>query len=234
MAPVARRADPPCDDSLFGGLGWVSPARDERKRPVSTKPWQDQTVLSTPMFVSERRRLVDLAAKNRLPTVFSFREYVDAGGLMSYGPNLADLFRRAATYVDKILKGAQPADLPIEQPTKLSWSSTSKRPKRSGSRSRARCSSAPTASSNEPHPCPPPRPPHGRPRLRAARHARQAAAARGADGAGTWLDTWRGVGDVVTGTQRQRTTTSSWSSATAAAGGRTFLRGPGIRESGAK
>jgi putative ABC transport system substrate-binding protein len=77
------------------------------------------TVLSTPMFVSERRRLVDLAAKNRLPTVFSFREYVDAGGLMSYGPNLADLFRRAATYVDKILKGAKPADLPVEQPTKF-------------------------------------------------------------------------------------------------------------------
>jgi len=77
------------------------------------------TVLSTPMFASERRRLVDLAAKNRLPTVFSFRVYVDAGGLMSYGPNTVDLFRRAATYVDKILKGAKPADLPVEQPTKF-------------------------------------------------------------------------------------------------------------------
>jgi putative ABC transport system substrate-binding protein len=77
------------------------------------------TVLSTPMFASERRRLVDLAAKNRLPTVFSFRVYVDAGGLMSYGPNTTDLFRRAATYVDKILKGAKPADLPVEQPTKF-------------------------------------------------------------------------------------------------------------------
>jgi len=77
------------------------------------------TVLSTPMFASERRHLVDLAAKNRLPAVFSFRGYVDAGGLMSYGPNTADLFRRAATYVDKILKGAKPADLPVEQPTKF-------------------------------------------------------------------------------------------------------------------
>jgi len=77
------------------------------------------TVLSTPMFSSKRRRLVDLAAKNRLPALFSFREYVDAGGLMSYGPNLADLFRRAATYVDKILKGAKPGDLPVEQPTKF-------------------------------------------------------------------------------------------------------------------
>jgi putative ABC transport system substrate-binding protein len=71
------------------------------------------------MFSSKRRRLVDLAAKNRLPALFSFREYVDAGGLMSYGPNLADLFRRAATYVDKILKGAKPGDLPVEQPTKF-------------------------------------------------------------------------------------------------------------------
>jgi putative tryptophan/tyrosine transport system substrate-binding protein len=76
-------------------------------------------VLSTPMFGTERRRLVDLAAQNRLPTMFSFRRYVDAGGLMSYGPNLTDLSRRAATYVDKILKGAKPADLPVEQPTKF-------------------------------------------------------------------------------------------------------------------
>ena len=77
------------------------------------------TVLASTMFVNERRRLVDLAAKNRLPAVYPWREFVDAGGLMSYGPNLADLFRRAATYVDKILKGAKPGDLPVEQPTKF-------------------------------------------------------------------------------------------------------------------
>jgi putative ABC transport system substrate-binding protein len=71
------------------------------------------------MFVSERRGLVDLAAKNRLPAVYSHREFVDAGGLMFYGPDLADMYRRAATYVDKILKGAKPADLPVEQPTKF-------------------------------------------------------------------------------------------------------------------
>ncbi len=77
------------------------------------------TVLPSAMLFTERRRLVDLAAKNRLPAVYVQREFVDAGGLMSYGPNLADLFRRAATYVDKILKGAKPADLPVEQPTKF-------------------------------------------------------------------------------------------------------------------
>jgi putative ABC transport system substrate-binding protein len=76
-------------------------------------------VLSTPMFASERRRIVDLAAKGRLPTVYSFRVYVDAGGLMSYGPSVPEMSRRAAVYVDKILKGAKPADLPVEQPTKF-------------------------------------------------------------------------------------------------------------------
>ncbi len=77
------------------------------------------TVLPYAMFINERRRLVDLAAKNRLPAVYGLREFVDAGGLMAYGPNVADLFRRAATYVDKILKGAKPGDLPVEQPTKF-------------------------------------------------------------------------------------------------------------------
>jgi putative ABC transport system substrate-binding protein len=77
------------------------------------------TVLPSSMFFNERRRLVDLAAKNRLPAVHPAREYVDAGGLMAYGPNLADLYRRAATYVDRILKGANPGGLPVEQPTKF-------------------------------------------------------------------------------------------------------------------
>ena len=77
------------------------------------------TVLGSNIFFKERRRLVDLATKNRLPAVYLSREYVDAGGLMSYGSNLADSFRRAATYVDKILKGAKPGDLPVEQPTKF-------------------------------------------------------------------------------------------------------------------
>ncbi len=77
------------------------------------------TVLPSAMFLREHGRLVDLAAKNRLPAVYPQREFVDAGGLMSYGANQLDLFRRAATYVDKILKGAKPGDLPVEQPTKF-------------------------------------------------------------------------------------------------------------------
>ena len=77
------------------------------------------TVLQSGVFNTERKRLVALAAKNPLPAVYTLREFVDAGGLMSYGPNLADLNRRAATYVDKIFKGAKPADLPVEQPTKF-------------------------------------------------------------------------------------------------------------------
>jgi len=77
------------------------------------------TVLPSAMFLREHRRLVDLAAKNRLPAVYPQREFVDAGGLMSYGANQSHLFRRAATYVDKILKGAKPGDLPVEQPTKF-------------------------------------------------------------------------------------------------------------------
>jgi putative ABC transport system substrate-binding protein len=77
------------------------------------------TVFPSTMFFNERRRMTALAAKNRLPAVYQLREFVEAGGLMAYGTNIADLFRRAATYVDKILKGAKPADLPVEQPTKF-------------------------------------------------------------------------------------------------------------------
>jgi putative ABC transport system substrate-binding protein len=77
------------------------------------------TVLPSAMFFNERQRLADLAAKNRLPAVFPFREFADAGGLMAYGANSPDMWRRTATYVDRILKGAKPADLPVEQPTKF-------------------------------------------------------------------------------------------------------------------
>jgi putative ABC transport system substrate-binding protein len=74
-------------------------------------------VMPTPIALRERRRVAELALKYRLPTIFAQREYVEAGGLMSYGSDLGHMFRRAATYVEKILKGARPIDLPIEQPT---------------------------------------------------------------------------------------------------------------------
>jgi putative ABC transport system substrate-binding protein len=76
-------------------------------------------VVTEPMLVLHQTRLTALAVEQRLPTMYGIRESVEAGGLMSYGPNLADIYRRAATYVDKILKGARPADLPVEQPTKF-------------------------------------------------------------------------------------------------------------------
>jgi putative ABC transport system substrate-binding protein len=76
-------------------------------------------VVSTSRLFSHRKRIAELAVKHRLPTVVGYREFVEAGGLASYGTDYPDLFRRAAVYVDKILKGAKPADLPIEQPTKF-------------------------------------------------------------------------------------------------------------------
>ena len=78
-------------------------------------------VLPSPMFYGQYKRIVDLATKNRLPAIYAFREAPEAGGLISYGASLSDLFRRAATQVDKILRGAKPADLPIEQPTKFEF-----------------------------------------------------------------------------------------------------------------
>jgi putative ABC transport system substrate-binding protein len=77
--------------------------------------------LSDAMLWNHRTRIADFAVKSRLPAMFPEKEYVDVGGLMSYAPSLPDNFRRAATYVDKILKGAKPADLPVEQPTKFEF-----------------------------------------------------------------------------------------------------------------
>ncbi len=76
-------------------------------------------VLPDGMFLLHRARLTDLAKKNRVPSMHGVREYVDAGGLMSYGPSTVTAWRRAAFFVDKIIKGAKPADLPVEQPTKF-------------------------------------------------------------------------------------------------------------------
>jgi len=76
-------------------------------------------VLPSPMLFSQYKRIVVFAASNRLPAVYQAREFVDAGGLMSYGANLAELFRSAAPFVDKIFKGAKPSELPVEQPTRF-------------------------------------------------------------------------------------------------------------------
>jgi putative tryptophan/tyrosine transport system substrate-binding protein len=78
-------------------------------------------VLGSAVTNTGRKPIAELATKNRLPTMWAESGLMDAGGLMSYGPSYADLFRRAATYVDRILKGAKPADLPVEQPTKFEF-----------------------------------------------------------------------------------------------------------------
>jgi putative ABC transport system substrate-binding protein len=77
------------------------------------------TAAEDPLIVEQRQLIIDFTARHRLPTVFGGRVFVDAGGLMSYGTDWADLLRRSATLVDKILRGATPGDLPIEQPTKF-------------------------------------------------------------------------------------------------------------------
>ena len=78
-------------------------------------------MLESSVFSSQRTQIVELAVKSRLPAIYHRSGFVEAGGLMSYGVSIADLYRRAATYVDKILKGAKPADLPVEQPTKFEF-----------------------------------------------------------------------------------------------------------------
>jgi putative ABC transport system substrate-binding protein len=87
----------------------------------AARKWQADAVLilGGVVFNSQRPQLADFAVKNRMPVTYNRGEYVEDGGLMSYGVNYVDLDRRAATYVDKILKGAKPADLPVEQPTKF-------------------------------------------------------------------------------------------------------------------
>ena len=97
------------------------PAKLERAFEESKQHAQAVLVLPDPIIaaMSTRDTLTRLAAKHRLPAFYAFREFVDAGGLMSYGPNLRGLYRRAAEYVDKILKGVPPGDLPVEQPTQF-------------------------------------------------------------------------------------------------------------------
>jgi ABC-type uncharacterized transport system substrate-binding protein len=86
---------------------------------LSKESIQALIVLTDAVLYSQRSRLVALAAAKRLPAMYFFREFVQEGGLMSYAPSDSDLFRRAATYVDRVLKGTKPGDLPVEQPTKF-------------------------------------------------------------------------------------------------------------------
>ena len=103
-------------------LDVLAPKDIETAFRAATKGRADAVlVLAGPFFASQRKQLADLAAKSRLPAIYPFPEFVEAGGLMSYSANITDLFRRAATYVDKVLKGRKPADLPVEQPTKFEF-----------------------------------------------------------------------------------------------------------------
>ena len=101
-------------------------------------------VLSSPLTFPNRPRIVESALRARMPTLGALREYAQAGVLMSYGPSYADHCRRAATYVDRILKGAKPATCRSSCPRHSSWLSTSRLQRRSGSSYRQRCSPAPT------------------------------------------------------------------------------------------
>jgi len=89
-------------------------------------------VMGTPVAFRHMGRIMQLAAQGRLPAISWSRPYAEAGALLAYGPDTADIYRRSVTFIDRILKGAKPADLPVEQPTKSSWSSISRLPKRSG------------------------------------------------------------------------------------------------------
>ena len=86
---------------------------------ITKAPPHALIVLGDRSLLAHRKRIIEFSAAKRLPTMYPYREYVDAGGLMSYATSNIDLFRSAAAYVDKILKGANPADLPVEQPTKF-------------------------------------------------------------------------------------------------------------------
>ena len=113
-----------------------------------TRARVDAVFVSETMTPTARKAIVDFAAKNRLPTMFMNRDYVAAGGLMSYAPDFSDAFRHAAQYVDKILKGAKPGDLPVEQPTKFELVINLKPRKPLASRSRRRCCCGRIRSSN--------------------------------------------------------------------------------------
>jgi putative ABC transport system substrate-binding protein len=115
LKPVAR--------SLGMSVQILNARRPDDFEPAFTAATREHAgalfVFTDGMFLLHRTRIVELAAKHQLPAMYGTSEFVDPGGLMAYGPSMPDGFRRAATYVDKILKGAKPGDLPVEQPTKF-------------------------------------------------------------------------------------------------------------------
>jgi putative ABC transport system substrate-binding protein len=130
---VIANTDNPVERDMIADLKAIAPTRRLKLRIIEVLDpkaldrafeqarRQSQAVLliPDPRFLAQHKRIVALAARHRLPSMYGLREFVDAGGLMAYGPDRAAMFRRAADYVDKILKGAKPADLPIEQPTQF-------------------------------------------------------------------------------------------------------------------
>ena len=108
LAVRLQRVEARSADDLAGAFGAMTEGRADAL-----------LVWTSAMFLSERKRIVAFAARSRLPAMYPWRQAVDAGGLIGYGPSPPDVFRRAATYVDKILKGAKPGDLPVEQPSKF-------------------------------------------------------------------------------------------------------------------
>jgi ABC-type uncharacterized transport system substrate-binding protein len=101
-------------------VGVRGPDEFDRAFSTMTRERADALIVfPSPMLFNERRRIVDLAIQHRLPSISAARQFVELGGLIAYGSSIPDLVRRSATYVDKILKGAKPADLPVEQPTKF-------------------------------------------------------------------------------------------------------------------
>jgi putative ABC transport system substrate-binding protein len=163
QAAVLRQPDIAAGPGMFGIIQALAPSLSVELRAVNVRdaaeieraltafaqtPNGGLIVSATPAAVINRDLIIGLAARHRLPAVYSVRLFVDAGGLISYGPDFLDQHRRAAGYVDRILKGAKPADLPVQAPPSTSWSSTSRPPRRSASPCRTACWYAPTRSSS--------------------------------------------------------------------------------------
>jgi putative ABC transport system substrate-binding protein len=138
IAPQGGRAAVLWTGATNSGLEWKVVTQLASARGLALEPYEARTlqdldqalaaivrsaaqmlfVLNDPFIFTHRKRIIESAAKSRLPAIYGFREFVDDGGLISYGPNISDGYRLAAAYVDKVLKGAKPADLPVQAPTK--------------------------------------------------------------------------------------------------------------------